>query len=181
MTRARLQEASIFYERRYDCGPPRTRYELKLDDRSAHSPALDAVEPGSAVLDLGCSRACLGGVLRTRKGCRVTGVAASPPAGIDGLDEFIVRDLNNGLPPLDLGRFRYVLLLDVLAHLAAPEEFVDDQAWPASAGSEPARDPHRQGLFFSYEMYLVVEPRPSLELLLRRADAQAEARRPGAR
>ena len=39
------------------------------------------------------------------------------------LDAFVLHDLNDGLPPLNFGDFDYVLLLDVIEHLASPEPF----------------------------------------------------------
>jgi hypothetical protein len=40
------------------------------------------------------------------------------------LDEFHLRDLNQGLPDLRWQEFDYVLMLDVIEHLRSPEEFV---------------------------------------------------------
>ena len=41
------------------------------------------------------------------------------------LDAFVLHDLNDGLPPLNLGDYDYVLLLDVIEHLSSPEHFVE--------------------------------------------------------
>jgi hypothetical protein len=54
----------------------------------------------------------------------VTGVDCFPLASGNSLDEFIEHDLNRGMPDVDLARFDYVLLLDVVEHLASPESFV---------------------------------------------------------
>jgi hypothetical protein len=42
----------------------------------------------------------------------------------DAVDEFIAHDLNQGVPALDLSKYDYILLLDVLEHLSSPELFV---------------------------------------------------------
>ena len=57
------------------------------------------------------------------------------------LDAFVLHDLNDGLPPLDLGDYDYVLLLDVIEHLASPETFIERlrEALQARAGDEGAR------------------------------------------
>ena len=55
----------------------------------------------------------------------MTGVDEFPLGPGVELDAFIRHDLNEGLPPVDLGDFDYVLLLDVIEHLASPEAFVD--------------------------------------------------------
>jgi hypothetical protein len=46
------------------------------------------------------------------------------------VDEFVQHDLNEGLPPVDVTRYDYVLLLDVIEHLAVPEAMIDN-LWQA--------------------------------------------------
>jgi len=78
---------------------------------------VDAVAPGSGVLDLGCSRGLLARPLRA-KGVGVTGVDVAPPgATTDELEAYFQRDLDE---PLDLpvGRdFDYIVISDVIEHL----------------------------------------------------------------
>ena len=82
--------------------------------------------PGNArVLDLGCAGGYVGATLRRRRGCHVTGVDRFPLAPGVELDAFIRHDLNDGLPLVDFRSYDYVLLLDVIEHLASPEAFVD--------------------------------------------------------
>jgi 2-polyprenyl-3-methyl-5-hydroxy-6-metoxy-1,4-benzoquinol methylase len=259
--RARLQDAGIFYDRRFDCAPAdqaTSHYVPKLGFLSPHTLALGRVPPGARVLDLGCAGGYLGAVLRKEKHCHVTGSDVFPLTDPGCVDEFVQHDLNTGLPDIDMRRFDYVLLLDVIEHLSSPERLVDDlrhalalspdtrvivssgnigffvvrfmlllgqfnygkrgildlthsrlftfasfrrlfeQAgfriveergipgpYPLALG-----DGHLSRLLlflnrivirlskglFSYQIYLVVEARPSLELLLRRADEQSRAR-----
>ena len=125
---ARSQRLGLFYDRRFDCEPAdsgNTRYQGKLDFLSPHSTAVDAIPDNARVLDLGCAGGYVGAVLRRRRGCHVTGVDRFPlGAGVE-LDAFIRHDLNDGLPPVDFRNYDYVLLLDVIEHLASPEAFVD--------------------------------------------------------
>ncbi len=136
-TRARLQELGIFYHRKFDCVPAASdRYrQPKLSFESPHTAALDSVAPGSAALDLGCAGGYVSAALRSRKGCRVTGVDVHPPAQAGNVDEFISHDLNAGLPPLDFSRFDFILLLDVIEHLATPERFIDELRHAVSRAS----------------------------------------------
>ena len=111
----------MFYDRRFDCAPGAQNeraYRLKLDYPSPHSMALDAVPAGARALDLGCAGGHMGAALKERKSCELTGVDVYPlPAGVV-LDAFHQHDLNNGLPTVDIADFDYILLLDVIEHLA---------------------------------------------------------------
>jgi 2-polyprenyl-3-methyl-5-hydroxy-6-metoxy-1,4-benzoquinol methylase len=125
--KARLQELSLFYDRRFDCAPAETYspYTPKLNYESPHTMALDRVPPGSRVLDLGCAGGYLGSTLRKQKRCFVTGVDRKPvKRGV--LDEFNLCDLNAGVPCVDASRYDTVLMLDVIEHLNRPEIFLED-------------------------------------------------------
>ncbi len=99
--------------------------EPKLDYPSPHSAAAEVVSPGSRVLDLGCAGGYVGALLRRHRGCRVTGVDKFPLGPGVELDRFLLHDLNDGFPAVDAADFDYVLLLDVIEHLASPERFVE--------------------------------------------------------
>jgi glycosyltransferase involved in cell wall biosynthesis len=126
--KARAQEWSLFYDRKFDCLPDarqRSPYRPKLDFESTHTLARDHIEPGSRVLDIGCAAGYLGETLR-RRGCHTTGIDAVPLGQEFALDAFHRHDLNQRPFPLDLGQFDYAIMLDVIEHLASPETFVDD-------------------------------------------------------
>jgi len=124
---ARSQQLGLLYDRRFDVAVSggNAQYEQKLDYPSPHSAALELVPAGARVLDLGCAGGYVGAMLRRRRGCRVTGVDKFPLGPGVELDRFIVHDLNDGFPPVDAADFDYVLLLDVLEHLASPEVFIE--------------------------------------------------------
>ena len=124
--KARLQELSLFYDRRFDCAPVESDspYVPKLNYASTHTMALARVPPGSRVLDLGCAGGYLGLRLREQKRCFVTGIDRKPvKAGV--LDEFESCDLNAVLPHIDPSRYDVVLMLDVIEHLNRPEVFLE--------------------------------------------------------
>lgn len=125
-TRARLNDFGLVYDRAYDCRPAdkATRYEAKLDFESPHTVAASLVADGDTVLELGCGNGDLAGVLAGR-GCRVTGVDLAPPGRADAFGAFVAHDLNRPLPEGLLAGQRKLLMLDVIEHLASPEDFVD--------------------------------------------------------
>ena len=120
---ARLQRLGVLYDRKFDLSstPP---YESKIGFPSSHSFAVDAVQPQTRVADLGCADGHVAAALRWSKQCTVVGFdRIAPEPG--RMDEFVRHDVNHGLPPsCDFGRYDYVLILDVIEHLASPEDFV---------------------------------------------------------
>ncbi len=122
---ARLQQASLFYDPKFDCaGENGPRYQPKLNFPSPHSFAYERVRPGSRVLDIGCAGGDLGAYLARTKDCVVDAIDAVP-VNEPALRSFYLQDLNRGLPALDYGSYNYVLMLDVLEHLASPERFLE--------------------------------------------------------
>jgi 2-polyprenyl-3-methyl-5-hydroxy-6-metoxy-1,4-benzoquinol methylase len=124
---ARTQQLGLLYDRRFDCAPAggHSQYEPKLDYPSTHSAALEVVPAGARVLDLGCAGGYVGAMLRRQRHCRVTGVDKYPLGPGVAIDEFVLHDLNDGVPPLNAEDYDHVLLLDVIEHLTSPEAFVE--------------------------------------------------------
>jgi glycosyltransferase involved in cell wall biosynthesis len=124
--KARLQEMSLFYDRRFDCAPAETSpYTPKFGYQSPHTMAFDWIRPGSRVLDLGCAGGYLGSVLRRQERCYVTGMYINPVK--DGtLDEFRLWDLNAGVPAIEPNQYEAVVMLDVIEHLNRPESFLEE-------------------------------------------------------
>ncbi len=127
MVKARMQEISLFYDRRYDCvaeAETNLHYVLKLAFPSPHTAVLERIQVGARVLDLGCAGGYLAEEL-TRRGARVTAVDLFPlPPGIQ-VERFVQHNLNRPLP-MNTTEFDYVLALDVIEHLNSPEQFVDN-------------------------------------------------------
>jgi glycosyltransferase involved in cell wall biosynthesis len=125
--KARIQKLGLLYDPRFDCaaGPHNSQhYTAKLDFPSTHSITAEMVPVGAKVADLGCAGGYMGVALKERKQCHVAGADIFPLGEGIQLSEFHVQNLNEGLPDLRWETFDYVLLLDVIEHLADPEAFV---------------------------------------------------------
>ncbi len=123
--KARLQNAGLFYDRKFDCAPSNTQpYVPKFTFTSPHSLAFERIRPGSRVLDIGCAGAYMGADLMKRKQCVVDGIDSFPVADAS-LSAFYLHDLDSGLPALNFENYDDVLMLDVIEHLAKPELFLE--------------------------------------------------------
>lgn len=127
-TRARLQSAGLFYAPNFDCVHDDVQtYQSKLDFSSPHSQALKTISTGSKVLDLGCAGGYVGASLKKYKNCFVAGVDSEKLHAEVAMDLFYQHNLNEGMPQnIEAGSYDYILLLDVIEHLAAPERFVQE-------------------------------------------------------
>lgn len=135
--KARAQELSLFYDRKFDCLPSwisNAHYGRRLDFSSTQTFALERIPAGSRVLDIGCAGGYLGHALHER-GCHTIGVDALPPAEGCTLHDFRIHNLNEGLSPVDLEKIDYAVMLDVIEHLDSPERFLDD--FLAAAAGNP--------------------------------------------
>jgi glycosyltransferase involved in cell wall biosynthesis len=122
---SRLHGLNLLYDRKFDvAGATNSYYDLKLGYRSSHSMALAAVPPGSRVLDIGCGPGAFDELL-AMKGCAVTGVDQFPPTNPLAFQDFHVWNERSPFPDMDLRGHDYVLLLDVIEHLAHPELFLE--------------------------------------------------------
>jgi hypothetical protein len=66
----------------------------------------------------------MGAWLMKEKQCRVDGIDSFPLKDVS-LSSFYLHDLNAGLPALDFEDYDYVVMLDVIEHLARPELFLE--------------------------------------------------------
>jgi glycosyltransferase involved in cell wall biosynthesis len=116
--------SGLLYQRRFDpVSFENAHYEMKLGYASSHTYALDAVPPGSKVLDIGAGPGGLARELR-RKDCDVTVVDRYVPK-VPTLDvKVIVQNLEDP-PKYDAGDYEYLLMLDVVEHLTDPEQFLE--------------------------------------------------------
>ena len=92
---------------------------------SAHMLVVDLVEEGARVLEFGCATGYMSEVLKSRKGCTVTGIEIDPEAGElakEHCDRVIIGDAEELDYDELLGKERFdtVLFVDVLEHLKAP-------------------------------------------------------------
>lgn len=131
---SRAHRYGLKYQRKFDVPTGQVHYDVKLGYTSSHTLAIEAVPPGSRVLDLGCGPGLVAAELR-KKGCTVVGVDRSPP--VDGsVDEFVRWDLDGDELPVDVSGFDVVLLLDIIEHIVEPERFLEALRRSA-AGARP--------------------------------------------
>jgi glycosyltransferase involved in cell wall biosynthesis len=125
---ARFQAINLFYDRRFDCAPSEDgqRYPSKLEFESTHSRVIELVPESARVLDLGSGLGAVGAALKEKKGCMVIGCDIERGALTRTFDNFFLTDLNKGLPEMPGERFDYILALDVIEHVASPEDFLDE-------------------------------------------------------
>ena len=126
--KSRLHALDIFYDSKFDCAAghdSNAQYELKIGYDSPHAAVLEVVSPGSRVLDLGCAGGYVSALLERERSCHATGVDRFPLGNNVRLTRFIEHDLNDGIPDVNVAEYDYVLLLDVIEHLNAPELFFD--------------------------------------------------------
>jgi glycosyltransferase involved in cell wall biosynthesis len=103
-----------------------TEYDVKEGALSSHGriAAWLAHRKPARILDLGCSGGQLAAALR-KQGHHVTGVDVIEIDGVrDRLDEFILHDLDHGLPAEVGGPFDIVIAADVLEHVREPEQLL---------------------------------------------------------
>jgi glycosyltransferase involved in cell wall biosynthesis len=132
-----FQKINLFYDRRFDCAPPQDgrRYPSKLDFASTHSRVLELVPEKASVLDLGSGIGAVGSALK-KKNCTVIGCDVERGILTEAFDQFFLTDLNRGLPDVGREHLDYILALDVIEHLAAPEDFLDQlRALAARSGA----------------------------------------------
>ncbi|MBX2815453.1 MAG: glycosyltransferase [Saprospiraceae bacterium] len=119
---SQLHKKSVFYNRAFDINQ-RSDYSLKLGYESSHTYAIDAVQEGSTVLDIGAGMGFVATELK-KKGCKVTGMDyVDPPDGI--FEAFYKTDLDDIDLEFKMDHFDHVLMLDVIEHLKEPELFMD--------------------------------------------------------
>ena len=125
--RARLHQLGLFFDRKFDVNPPEETYDLKIGYESSHTVALAAARPGGHVLDVGCGQGLVAAELMKR-GCRVTGMDRyTPPTPLGPVrPKFIRWDLDRREFPVNVSEFDQIFLLDIIEHLKAPEEFMDE-------------------------------------------------------
>jgi SAM-dependent methyltransferase len=124
--RFRLHSLGIWCSLKYrDLSP--ARYRDKSEKAySSHSLAIDEIRRAGVmnVLDLGCGPGHVARKCRDM-GVVVHGVDLEPPVP-DSVSQFTRCNLDQGPYPFDIWSYDAVLLLDLIEHLSAPEDFLTD-------------------------------------------------------
>jgi len=133
----RRHEAGLEHRAEY-AHSPLAKYTAKHSPFSSHHRIIEAVRPGSRVLDVGCAGGYIARALAER-GCFVVGVdGRDDGAAREACARFHVADLDGGswAPPedeIDRG-FDYILFGDVLEHLRDTSILSRCKAWLAPGG-----------------------------------------------
>jgi 2-polyprenyl-3-methyl-5-hydroxy-6-metoxy-1,4-benzoquinol methylase len=113
----------VLYQRRFDVESGNTRYAPKLGYASSHTYAIDAVTPGAKVVDLGGGPGDIARELSS-KGCEIRVLDQMALAVADPHISSEVFDLDAG-KPVEIKDAEFILLLDMVEHLASPETFFE--------------------------------------------------------
>ncbi len=124
MLRAKFHEMNLLFDRKFDVGQVELTYDLKLGFASSHTFAIDAVQPGATVLDIGCGQGYVATEM-VKKAKRVVGVDQYITTSNDPRMEFKKWDIDTGKFPVDVAEFDQIFLLDIIEHLHDPEVFME--------------------------------------------------------
>jgi 2-polyprenyl-3-methyl-5-hydroxy-6-metoxy-1,4-benzoquinol methylase len=118
----RLHQMSLFYHRKFDIERGFAKYKLKKGFPSSHEFAMQSVNSGSRVLDVGCGNSLVAGELK-KKGCYVEAIDYEEPQGKQVVDRFTKMNINDSDAEISVSEFDNILLLDILEHVEEPEKF----------------------------------------------------------
>lgn len=110
----------------------RRRYESTIDHLPPYNRGkivASMIPDGSRVLEIGCGPGQLADYIIRKKGCQVTGIDWSEESLVVARKrgvKTIKYNLNEGLPPLDMGEFDILLATEILEHIIYPENLVKD-------------------------------------------------------
>lgn len=109
-------------------------YEEKSSPFSSHRKIVDAVTPGSKVLDVGCAGGYVARALAA-KGCEVIGVDANDdPAARAACSRFYAANLDGGAWAPEERDFDFILFADVLEHLRDTSILARAKQWLKPGG-----------------------------------------------
>jgi glycosyltransferase involved in cell wall biosynthesis len=123
-TRNALHRTGILYQRRFDTQQTgHAHYGPKTGYASSHTYAVERVPVGASVLHLGGDSGAVVGAL-VDKGCSVTLVERDPSPARELVSQVHLQDLDDA-PRYEV-KESHILMLDVIEHLKAPEEFLEE-------------------------------------------------------
>ena len=125
MLRAKCHEMNLLFDRKFDVGQIELTYDLKMGFASSHTFAIESVQPGARILDIGCGQGYVAEHL-AEKAAHVVGVDQYIRDKSDNPKvEFKRWDMDNGEFPVSVSDFDQIFMLDVIEHLKDPEVFME--------------------------------------------------------
>ncbi len=123
--RSKANKLGVYYHPRFDYEPTsNTRYQGKFGYPSSHQFALDAVRPGSTVVDVGCGPGFMATHLAKSQSKTVSIDLQVQPETRRSSWKCIETDVEQYDFGDDFGHVNYILLLDILEHLKSPERLL---------------------------------------------------------
>lgn len=120
---SKLHGLNIFYRKEYDIVLDKPVYDIKLGYTSSHTLAIDAVEPNSKVLDLGCGKGLVAQEIR-KKNCSIIGVDMEDETNNPVFEKYYRFNLDFlNFEDIDQGA-NHIIMLDIIEHLKDPEDFL---------------------------------------------------------
>jgi glycosyltransferase involved in cell wall biosynthesis len=120
---SRLMKMGIFYHPKFDYEQENTYYTLKLGYPSSHQYALEQIESGTNVLDIGCGPGYMAEEL-SKKSIRTISIDRYIN---DYARKYSIKTIETDVETLNfepLPSVDTILLLDIIEHLRSPERFL---------------------------------------------------------
>lgn len=121
---SRLQKYNVLYDPKFDY-IQKTDYQSKTDFDSSHRFAIDAIQPGSTVIDIGCANGHVARKLVEKK-CTVYGMDYKiADEAKKYFKEYREMNIEQGDIAFAKVPVHTILMLDIIEHLDNPEEFLN--------------------------------------------------------
>lgn len=121
---SKLHAMNIFYKIEYDIPSEDSFYGLKLGYTSSHTMAIDAVKPGSKVLDIGCGSGLVAAELK-KKDCNITGIDNFNLEDTSIFENYYKENLDFPIFDFPMEDFDTLIMLDIIEHIGDPEALMD--------------------------------------------------------
>ena len=122
--RSRLNRIGLYYHPKFDYGRGNAHYESKFGYASSQQFALDNVELGATVIDIGCGPGFMAEKLKDKGAKTVSIDLQIQPQVKENSWKYIEADAEKYDFKDDFGKVDCLLALDIIEHLKSPEQFL---------------------------------------------------------